>query len=171
VITLSEKSKFYGIRYPIFCLKFPPAGLKIHPEGIAIQKREFSDWNTLDQYDPQKPFLSRYLVQDTGTFEFDYTCQSITQLISNRIQWGIDSNAKIYNFQKKQKFRARNSRVRRVVNNIIWLDRISYPFEISKSVVVPRDLKRQWATMVLIDGTWELYKFYSFPEPIESILL
>lgn len=125
----------------------------------------------LDEYSPNMPFLSRYLFQDTGRFTFDYTCRNITQLISKPVKWGIDSKAKIFDLSKKQKFKARNVKIKRVVKNIIWLDTISYPFEIPKNVSVPRDLLNQWVTIVLIDEVWEIYKFYSFSKPTESILL
>lgn len=145
--------------------------MTIYNDRICIKKTDNSEWETLDKFEPNKPFLARYLMQDTGTFKFDFTCHSITQLISNKIKWGIDSNAKIFDFKKNQEFKARNLKVRRVVNNIIWLNTISYPFEINKRVAVPNDLINQWATVVLIDGNWELYKFYSFQKPTESILL
>lgn len=171
VITLSKNSKFYGIKYPIFCLKRVPYATSIRNNAILIKKIYTSDWSVLDEYRPDKPFLSRYLTQDTGTFTFDYTCYNITHLISNKIEWGIDSNARIFNLKNKQKFKAQNLKVRRAVKNIIWLDRISYPFELNARVVVPQDITNQWATMVHIDHKWELYKFYSFPKPVESILL
>jgi hypothetical protein len=171
VITVSSKSKFYGVRYPIFCLKRTPEQVTIFNDRICIKKSETSELEILDKYSPDKPFLLRYLAQDTGTFTFDYTCHGITQLISNKIEWGIDSNAKIFNFKKKEKFKAINVKIRKVYKNIIWVDKISYPFELPKQVVVPKDLKNQWVTLVSIDGIWEIYKFYSFYTPEESILL
>jgi hypothetical protein len=171
VITLQTKSKFYGIKYPIFCLKTIPDTVTIFNDRICIRKYDSSDWITLDEYVPNKPFLYRYLTQDTGTFTFDYTCHSITQLISNKIDWGIDSSAKIFNLRKKEEFKAVNVKVRKVVKNIIWVDKISYPFELPKNIVIPEDIKNQWVTIVSIDGKWNIHKFYSFYTPIESITL
>lgn len=171
MISIQNKSKFYGVKYPIFCLKSTPDEVTIFNDRICIKKYESSDWATLDEYKPNKPFLSRYLTQDTGTFTFDYTCHSITQLISNKIDWGIDSSAKIFNLRKKEKFKAINVKVRKVVKNIIWVDRISYPFELPKNIVATEDIKNQWVTLVLIDDIWEIYKFYSFYTPTESILI
>lgn len=168
---MSHISKFKGIKFPVFGFFKMPFDLKIRLDSIEVQKQEFGSWSTIDKYIEGKSLLERYLVSKDETFGFDVTCLNLTQLISKKIVWCIDSDFKIYNLSVKQTFKARNVKVRKCRHNVIWVDTVSYPFKLKKGITDYKEILNQYITIVYIDNVWVLYKFTSFKENIESVTL
>jgi hypothetical protein len=168
---MSQVSKYYGIKFPVFGLLSVPFDTKIKLDSIEIQKQEFEDWYFIDRYLENKSLLERYVLAKDQNFGFDVTCVNLTQLISKKVKWGIDSNFRIYNLSAKQTFKARNVRVRKCINNTIWVDSVSYPFKLKKGITDQKEILNQYITIVYIDNMWVLYKFTSFKEKIESVTL
>jgi hypothetical protein len=168
---MSQVSKYYGIKFPVFGLFSVPFDLKIKLDSIEIQKQEFCDWYCIDRYVENKSLLERYILTKDDNFVFDVTCTNLSQLISKKVKWAIDSNFKIYNLSAKQTFKARNVKVRKCIKNIIWVDSVSYPFKLKKGITDPKEILNQYITIVYIDTVWILYRFSSFKEQIESVTL
>jgi hypothetical protein len=163
------KSKFYGISYPIFGLKELPENCIVSGSSIHIQKRK--NWYCVDKVKPGEDLLSRYIAVKSPDFSFDATCLNISHLISRKIKWGIDSKFIVYDLSKRQKFLARNVKIVKYSEDVIWVDTVSYPFKIKKFLIDPSELLNQYTTIVYIDNIWVLHKFTSFKEPVESVML
>jgi hypothetical protein len=168
---MSLRSKFYGITFPAFGLLEVPFDWRVKVDTIEVQKQEFTKWHYIDKFDKNKTTLQRYLDVKDENYSFDVTCLNMTHLITKKIKWIIDANSKIYNLSNKQKFKARNVKIRKVRQDVIWVDTVSYPFKIKKGMIDSKELLNQYVTIVYIDNVWFLYRFTSFSEPIESILL
>ncbi len=168
---MKARSKFYGIEYPIFALKNKPFNYTVTVDTIGVQLKEFGEWHVIDRFTNEKSLVSRYIETKDDIFCFDYTCLNISQLISKPIKWGIDSAAKIYNLENKQEFIARNEKVIKVKNNLIWVNTVSYPFTLPKNMIDKNELIQQYATIVYIDDVWVLHKFTSFRESIDKLKL
>jgi len=168
---MKARSKFYGVSYPIFALKKKPYDFSIRLNSISVKKTENDEWHIIDEYQEKTSLLKRYVQVKDDFFFFDYTCTNTTQLISKKIEWGIDAKAKIYDFREKQKFKARTVQVVKVRDNLIWVNTVSYPFKLTKNIVDEATLREQYITIVYIDEVWYLYRFSSFYEPIHEITL
>lgn len=168
---MKARSKFYGIEFPLFALKNKPYDFSIRLNSISVKLTETGDWHKIDEYKEKTSLLKRYVSVKDEFFFFNYTCTNLTQLISKKIEWGIDANAKIYDLRLKQKFKARTVQVVKVRDNLIWLDTVSYPFKLSKNIVDASTLLEQYITIVYIDEVWHLYRFSSFNEPVHELIL
>jgi hypothetical protein len=166
---MKARSKFYGIKFPLFGLKVRPHDYSVKLDSIHIKRTEDDDWHLIDKFKENASLISRYVAAKDDFFVFDYTCLNTTQLLTRNIQWGIDASAKIYDLKNKQKFKARTVKVTKVKNNLIWLDTISYPFKLNKNVLDTSEIMNQYITVVYVDECWHLYKFSSFDEGISEI--
>ena len=168
-------SKFYGIKFPIFCLRKAPFNVRILMDKIYVQKEDSSICTLIDSpvQDKNAPFLHRYIQTKDDEFHFDFTCNNITALInkSKVIKWGIDSSGKIFNLNSKQTFKARCVRITKVKGNLVWFDTVTYPFKLKSNMIDEKLLKEQYAIVVYIDKEWVLHKFINFYEPINEIIL
>ncbi len=165
------KSKFYGIKFPAFGLLEPPFNYRVNTETIEVQKKEFGKYFFVDRFDQDKNILQRYLQVKEEDYSFDVTCLNMSQLITKEVKWIIDANFKIYNLSKKQEFKARNVKIRKIRRNVFWVHTVSYPFKIRRGMIDLKELLDQWVTIVYIDNMWHLYKFTPFKSDIESIKL
>lgn len=168
---MNHVSKYYNIKFPVFGLLSVPFDIRIRLDSIEVQKQEFTNWNTIDRYVENKSLLERYILNKDEDFGFDVTCLNLSQLISKKVKWCIDSNFKIYNLSAKQTFKARNVKVRKCIKNAIWVDTVTYPFKLKKGITDPKEILNQYITIVYIDNVWVLYRFTSFKEEIESVTL
>ncbi len=168
---MKARSKFYGIKFPLFGLKYKPYDYSIRLDTISIKKTETDDWHLIDKLKENASLVHRYAAAKDEFFMFDYTCLNTTQLLTRNIEWGIDSSAKIFDLRQKQKFKARNVRITRVKNNLMWVDTVSYPFKLNKNIVDKQELLQQFITIVYVDSCWYLYKFSSFKEDICELKL
>jgi hypothetical protein len=166
---MKARSKFYGIKFPLFGLKNKPYDYSVRLDSISIKKDEEDDWHIIDKFKENASLIHRYVSVKDEFFVFDFTCLNTTQLLTKNIKWGIDASAKIYDLSNKQKFKARTVQVTRVKNNLIWLDTISYPFKLSKNVLDHSEIMNQYITVVYIDECWHLYRFSSFNDSISEI--
>jgi hypothetical protein len=168
---MKARSKFYGIKFPIFALKKKPYDYSIRLDNISVKRTEDDDWHTIDKYSEKTPLLHRYVSIKDEFFFFDFTCTNITQLVSKNIECGIDANAKIFDLRQKQKFKARTVQVVKTRDNLIWVDTVSYPFKLSKNILDKKTILEQYITIVYIDECWHLFRFSSFKEPVNELIL
>lgn len=165
-----DKSKFYGIKYPIFCLKRYPEDVIVKLDTLEVLKDENGSYQTIDVYKENKTVLERYLTSNTS-FRFDYTCRNITELARAKPKWGLDFSAKIIDLRKPYVVKARNVKIIRVMENLIWVNSVSYPIELPTTFKYHKDLKDQWVTIMYIDYKWEIYSFTSFEEEVKKLHL
>lgn len=168
---MKARSKFYGIKFPFFGLKYKPYDYSIRLDTISIKKTEADDWHLIDKFKENASLVHRYVAAKDEFFVFDYTCINITQLLVRNIEWGIDSSAKIFDLRQKQNFKARNVPITKVRNNLIWVDTVSYPFKLNKNIVDQQELLQQYITIVYVDNCWHLYKFSPFKEDVSEMKL
>ena len=147
-----------------------PYSYSVRLNTIQVQKTEQDAPSTIDVFDASVPLLNRYVSVKEDDFSFDYTCMTVSQLVTKKIEWGIDSTARAFDFRKKQTFKARNVRIRRLKGNLIWVDTVTYPYKIRKNTI-SQELLDQYVTIVYVDNVWYLYKFTSFPEKVEELQL
>lgn len=164
-------SKYYGIDYPIFCLNKLPYGIRYLTDSIQVKLTEFKEYKTIDVYEEGKTVLNRYL-QSGIDFCFDVTCFDLTNLIRSKPEWGIDSSANLHKFVPRETFKARCVKVKKSLGNAIWVDTVSYPFELKQTQMLSyTKLKRQWLVIVYIDKRWQPYKFLDFYRKVNYVRL
>lgn len=168
---MRSQSKYFGITFPLIGLKSVPYDFSIRTDSISIKLTTSSNWIQIDKFSEGRSLISRYLESKSEDFLYDATCLNISQLISKRIKWGIDSKAKIFDLSERQEFKARSVPVIKVKEDLIWVDTVSYPFKIKKSLLDPSLILEQYATIVLIDSNWVLYRFTPFKQDIKVIRL
>lgn len=164
-------SKFYNITFPLIGLEHSPFDYYIRTDSIGIKLSEQSDWLVLDKITKGQSLISRYIANKPDKFLSDATCLNLTHLISKRICWAIDSEAKVHNLSYPEKFKARSVQVVRTKEDLIWVDTVSYPFKLKKMLIDPEIILEQYATIVYIDNEWVLYKFTSFKQELKEITL
>ena len=76
----------------------------------------------------------------------------------DKIKWGLDSEGKSFNLGRKQKFKAQIAQVKKKNDNLLWVDGISYPFEIPYMIdnFKSKDL---YALLVKVNHTWYIKEF------------
>mgnify|MGYP003704660907 CR=1 FL=1 len=104
--------------------------------------------------------------------EFEFTCRNLTELINSPVIWGVDSVGKVFDLSNRERFKMRTSSIRKIKPGLIWLNRISYPFEVDKTINLEEiDSKVLKIITVYIDKTWVLYKVTYTNTETDSILL
>lgn len=104
--------------------------------------------------------------------EFDCTCRNITELIAAKPKWGIDSEGKIFILTRKERLKTKILPIRKKKPGLIWLNSISYPFEIDRTINVEAiDTNALRAQIILVDSLWVLYKFTYELSTAETILV
>lgn len=100
------------------------------------------------------------LANINNRIEFDYTCRNITELIASKPKWGVDSSGRVFLLMKKEVFNSKILSIKKKKPGLIWLDKISYPLEIDKTINVdPIDTSTVRAKVIYVDGIWILYEF------------
>ena len=82
------------------------------------------------------------------------------QLIKSidQVKWGLDSAGKDFNLNRKQKFKAKIAQVKKKNDNLLWIEGISYPFELPYDI---DDFKSKdlYALLVNVNNTWYVKEF------------
>lgn len=149
--------KLTGISFPVFCLKHKPFKLEYSSSSIYCYIHEDSNRATLDNKDIPGDYFHR-LFSMKHRVTFDYTCNSIQDIIYSRTQWGIDCNGKIHDFSKRYIVPWESRRIKRIHKNLIWLDKISYPFKINTNEELPITTET-YATIVYVNNEWYIKEF------------
>lgn len=164
-------SKFHRVQFPAFGLARAPYQVKIRLNSIYITKQEGEEPSAVDNFFENASLIARYMAVKDDSFTFDFTCLTLTQLISKPIPWVIDSNAIMHDLSKKETFKARNVPIVHVKGSLFWVRSVTSPFKLPTTILDPQELLRQHVTIVYVDGSWTILKFTSFSEPISEITL
>ncbi len=74
------------------------------------------------------------------------------------MKWGVDSEGSHINLSKKEKFKAKIARVEKKTDQLLWLEKVSYPFELPHPVKNFKS-KDLYALLVSVDNTWYIKDF------------
>ena len=150
-------SKYHGINYPFFALKKYPFSIRYTKDRILIKKTAEDNDHIIDDKSLSGDYLSR-LAKLPGSFSFQFTCKGLQELLQCKAKWGIDSTAKCFDLRAREVHKKDTRKVVRVKNNIIFLEKISYPFIIN--TIEKIDLKDDlYAEIRFVEGEWYLSKF------------
>jgi len=158
-------TKFDGIKFPLFGLKNKPHKISFSNTSIILTKFKYGKTYILDDVSLVGKKYSERLLELDATHPqtrivFDATFTSLSQLIKSidKIKWGLDSDGKSFNLGRKQKFKAQIAQVKKKNDNLLWIDGISYPFEIPYMI---DNFKSQdlYALLVNINHTWYVREF------------
>ena len=153
------KSKFANINFPLFGLRRKPNNVKYLYDKLYIQKGGSNLWKIADDLSLEGEYLDRLSQLDLShRLIFEMTALNLQQLLLQRPKWGIDKTGKIFDFKPVQKFDTKSIDIERKKGKLIWLKKISYPFELPEHLqdVEIRKLKELYFRVVYIDKVWYL---------------
>lgn len=167
---MKVKSKFYGIKFPIFCLKKHPTNLKLKQGYLVDDKNQVYDsFNYKTAYES---YLERLLKLEIDTsIIYDYTANNLTELLTviKSVKFGIDISSKLYDFRKTQVFEACCKKPVDIKSNIFRISGIPYPFTCDEKILDKNKLKDLWIDLINVDNVWYIYKFQEFNTNIKKI--
>lgn len=104
-------------------------------------------------------YLERLAAMEDRIY-YDYTCRNLTELINSPVKWGVDNTGKVFNLSNLEQFKTSLKTIRKVKPGLIWLNRISYPLTVEKTLNLEEvDTKVLKVIVVYIDYVWTIYKF------------
>lgn len=154
-------SKFKGIEFPFYGLKEKPFDIRFDYNRIEIKINQSDyQWKVLDDKSLGENYFSRQIQMLNKKYtkvNFNYTCRNMRELLNSKSKWGIDNKAQIFDLSKKEKYNLICKKIKRIKDNLIWVEEISYPFEINTDKI---NLKEDYyATLVNIDRCWYPLEF------------
>jgi len=148
---------YKNIKYPFFGLFKKPEKITFSLTKIFIHRTLHSHQETVDDKTLDGDYFAR-LLQIEKRLDFDCTCKNLAQLIFQRPKWGMDSEARPCDLSEMSYHVSLKLPVKKVRDNFIWFDKISYPFEIptQEELEIPKDL---YGLLVSVDDEWFLKEF------------
>ena len=154
-------SKFTGISFPFFGLKEKPYDIKFSLNNIEIKiSSTDNQWKVVDDKSLRGNYFFRN-VQMLGKkytkVTFNYTCRDIKEIINSKCKWGVDDTAQIFDLTTKEKFKLTCKKIKKIQENMIWVEQISYPFEINTHEININE--KYYITLVNVDKCWHPIEF------------
>ena len=149
--------KYRNIAYPIFTTNVTPYQLKYTADKVYIKPTANTAEQLLDDKNLQGDYFAR-LLQLKNRFNYDNTAKNLQQLILTNSKWGMDSNAIPHDLSKRYAVPAEKRKVKKIVNSIVWVQGISYPFEINTKESFS-NLDELYVTIVHVNGEWFIKDF------------
>lgn len=148
---------YKNIKYPFFGLFKKPEKVSFTVDKIFVNRSLTSHRETVDDKSLEGDYFAR-LLQIEKRLDFDCTCKNLAQLIFQRPKWGMDSKAKPHDISEMSYHVSLKLPVKKIRDNFIWFDKISYPFEIptQEELEIPKDI---CGVLVSIDNEWFLKEF------------
>ena len=156
---------FKKITYPLFGLYSKPYNISFTLEKIYINRNKDSHKETVDDKSLEGDYFAR-LLQLEKRVEFDCTCKDLQQLILKRPSWGMDAKATPFDLSTPMYCRGIKRRVVKTIDNLLWLDKISYPFKIPTEENLSFD-DTIYATLVSINNEWYIKHFTFDNTPLD----
>lgn len=151
--------KYSGIKYPFFAIAQKPAEIRYDLNKIQIRRKHLSNFETLDDKSYGGDYFTR-LLQMQHRVKFDFTCANLQELVWSDAKWGIDSTAKIFDLSAKERFITTKRKIVNIIDNDIWVEKISYPFRIKTNEKLSFDKDYVWAKLIKINKQWYLKEFF-----------
>jgi hypothetical protein len=149
--------KYRNIEYPIFVTNAKPYAIEYTLDKIYFIRYKNSHKELLDNKSYSGDYFAR-LLQIKNRFSFDSTCKDLQQLLISKAKWGMDSKAVPHDLSKLQAVPAEKRRVQKIINSIVWIQGISYPFEIATKESFS-NLDNLYVTIVYVNGEWFIKDF------------
>ena len=148
---------YKDIKYPFFGLYKKPEKITFSLTKIFVHRTLQSHQETIDDKALDGDYFAR-LLQIDKRLTFDCTCKNLAQLIFQRPKWGMDSEARPCDLSEMSYHTSLKLPIKKVRENFIWFDKISYPFEIptQEDLEIPKDL---YGLLVSVDDEWFLKEF------------
>jgi hypothetical protein len=148
--------KYEGIKYPLFTFKKKPLRLVFDGDKLLCTSQDGVS-QTIDDKSLSGSYFERLLQLKQRAF-FDNTCRNLQDILFSKAQWGIDSQGKPHDLSKKYKVPAVVRTVKKIEKNIVWVQGISYPFELPTTESIElKDII--FAKTILVNGEWYLREF------------
>ncbi len=155
-------NKFSKIAFPFFGLLVKPYEVNITFDKIQIRRKRFSQLETLDDKALAGDYFAR-LMQLDKRGDFNVTCKNIQDCLVSKVVWGLDKNAIIHDLTKRNTFKAANRKILKVKNNLVWLDKIAYPFKVNTDQTLHID-DILYGRVIYINNEWFLKEFTMEPK-------
>ena len=156
---------FKNITYPLFGLYSKPYNISFTLEKIYINRNKDSHKETVDDKSLQGDYFAR-LLQLEKRVDFDCTCKDLQQLIFKRPKWGMDSKATPFDLSGTVYCRAIKRKIVKTRDNLIWLQKISYPFTMQTNEDLSLD-DTIFAVLISINNEWFIKEFTFDDTPID----
>lgn len=154
-------NKFSRISFPFFGLLKVPYEINITFNKIQIKRKRFSQLETIDDKSLAGDYFAR-LMQLDKRGDFNVTCKNVQDCLVSKVVWGLDKNAIIHDLRKKNTFLAENRKIQRVKDNLVWLDKIAYPFKVNTDqVLFIEDVL--YGRVIYVNNEWFLKEFITEP--------
>lgn len=154
-------NKFSRIAFPFFGLRAKPYEVNFTFNKIQIRRKRFSQLETLDDKALAGDYFAR-LMQLDKRGDFNVTCKNVQDCLVSKVVWGLDKNAVIHDLSKKQTFQAENRKVKRVNDNLVWLEKIAYPFKLNTDQILHiEDIL--YGRVIYVNNEWFLKEFIMEP--------
>ena len=154
-------NKFSRISFPFFGLLKVPYQINITFNKIQIRRKRFSQLETIDDKSLAGDYFARLLQLDKRG-DFNVTCKNIQDCLVSKVVWGLDKNAIIHDLTKKNTFPAENRKIRKVRDNLVWLDKIAYPFKVNTDQTLHID-DILYGRVIYVNNEWFLKEFIMEP--------
>jgi hypothetical protein len=153
----NTSNKFLNIAYPIFTTSSKPYAIEYSLDKIYLVRSPDSHKELIDDKKYKGDYFARLLQIDTR-FSFDHTCKNLQEVITSKAKWGMDSLAIPHDFSTMVAVPAEKRKVQRIVNSLVWIRGISYPFEITTKESFS-NLDELYATIIKVNGEWFIKEF------------
>jgi len=144
---------FESINYPFFGLYKKPENISFTLDKIFVNRTLSSHKETVDDKSLDGDYFAR-LLQLERRLEFDCTCKDLQQLVFERPLWGMDATATPFDLSERNYHVSIKKAIRKIKGNLIWIDKISYPFKMPTNENLEFPLDTLYATMVSINNEW-----------------
>lgn len=149
--------KYCNIAYPIFTTNTKPYQLEYSLDKVYLHTAKYGHKQLIDDKSYSGDYFAR-LLQMKSRFNFDNTSRNLQQLLLTNAKWGIDSKAIPHDFSKPQAVPAEKRRVKNIVNSLVWVQGISYPFEITTKESFSNS-DELYVTIIHVNGEWFIKNF------------
>ena len=153
----SISNKFRNIAYPIFTTSIKPYKIEYSIDKIYLLRSKDGHKELVDDKSYDGDYFAR-LLQIKNRFKFDHTCKNLQELISSKAKWGMDGLAIPHELYKLVAVPAEKRKVIKIVNSLVWVRGISYPFEITTKESFS-NLDELYVTIIHVNGEWFIRDF------------
>jgi len=155
-------SKFKDIVFPFFARKHNPYSVKYKKDKILVKITSHSKEAIIDIVSEDNENFSYFerIASLDNRVVFDYTCRNLTELLNCEAHWGVDSLGKVFDLINTERFRTKLTKIRKIKKGLFWVNSVSYPIQIDKSIdLETADFEVLKPVLLYIDNQWVLYKF------------
>lgn len=144
---------FETIKFPFFGLYKKPERISFTLNKIFVNRTLSSHRETVDDKALEGDYFARLLQLDKR-LHFDCTCKDLQQLIFERPLWGMDSEATPFDLSDRSYHVSIKKLIRKIEGNLIWVDKISYPFKMPTNENIQYSSRSLFAVMISVQNEW-----------------